>query len=251
MNEKLQENLFKIGLTKQESKTYIALIMLKEAKTGTLCKETGIASSNIYNVLDSLKNKGLVSYKIKNNIKIFIPSQPDVLNELFLEKQKKLENERKNIQELILQIKVIKNEENESNYRYYEGISGIKSMWYEIISMLPNLNNKKIIKVYSCEKEAYKTIVSFYKEFQKARKKNKFKQRIILPIGEKKVSKLKEFKDIDFRYIILKNEAEWGVIDNLVFIQYITTKTPRGFLIKDELFAQTFSQTFDQIWKKN
>ncbi|MBI4145849.1 hypothetical protein HY489_00770, partial [Candidatus Woesearchaeota archaeon] len=64
MNKEAQEILAKIGLTVQESRVYLALLTLQEAKTGVLCKETKIASSNIYKILDKLLEKGLISYKI-------------------------------------------------------------------------------------------------------------------------------------------------------------------------------------------
>jgi sugar-specific transcriptional regulator TrmB len=70
MNE-IEKILVKIGLTSQESKVYLALLTLQEAKTGVLCKETGIASSNIYTILDKLLEKGLASYRVHNNIKKF------------------------------------------------------------------------------------------------------------------------------------------------------------------------------------
>ena len=33
------------------------------------------------------------------------------------------------------------------------------------------------------------------------------------------------------------------------FLQYTTGKVPRGFLIKDEKFAKTFEQVFDNLWE--
>ena len=249
MDEEFQDILAKIGLTKQESRVYLALLKLQKAQTGLLCKETKIASSNIYTILDSLKDKGLVSYRILNNIKVFMPAPPETLNELFLEKQRKLEEERQEVQELISKLKISKINEPESTYKYYEGVSGIKGMWHEIILLLPNLDKSTIIRVYAGKKESYEKLLGFYKEYQKARKHNKLKQRLILPHEEIIIHKFKEFKDVEVKYKNLKNSAEWGVVGDMFFIQYITTKTPRGFLIKDDIFAQTFSQTFDQLWE--
>ena len=54
----------------------------------------------------------------------------------------------------------------------------------------------------------------------------------------------------EVRFLKLENEAEWGVIGNKYFVQYITQKVPRGFLIEDEIFANTFRQVFEQVWNK-
>ena len=37
---------------------------------------------------------GLVSYRVQNNVKIFMPTSPDALNALFLERERKLAEER-------------------------------------------------------------------------------------------------------------------------------------------------------------
>jgi hypothetical protein len=47
----------------------------------------------------------------------------------------------------------------------------------------------------------------------------------------------------------LKNEAEWGVVEDTVFLQYIMGKEPRAFMIHDKKFADTFRQVFDQVWE--
>ena len=243
--------LRRIGLTKQESIAYLALLTLQEAQTGVLCKETRIASSNIYKILDLLRQKGLVSYRVQNNIKVFMPSPPEALNELFLEKERRIEQERREIRELISKLEVRKFKEPQSNYKYYEGISGIKAMWYENISLLPDLDKSTVIKVYAAEKKAYEKLLGFYREYQKARKKSGVRQQLIIPPGEVRVQTYKEFEGVEIRYTELKNKAEWGVLGDVFFIQHITTKTPRGFLIKDRIFAETFSQVFDQIWKES
>ena len=245
---KIEPILEKIGLTFQESKVYLTLIELQEAQTGLLCKTTNIASSNIYKILDSLKKKGLISYKLKNNIKVFMPSPPEALNELILEKQKTLDQERKDVINLISNLKVKKIEkESESNYKYYEGITGIKSMWYEINE---KMDKEHLIRLYSSKKESYERLIGFYKEHHKLRKKKEVKERIIFPKEDMKLAKKRKNKYTEIKFMELKNDVEWGVANDMAFFQYITGKVPRGFLIKDKKFSKTFEQVFDQLWKK-
>lgn len=245
---KVEQILLKIGLTLQESRVYICLLELQEAQTGNLCKFVNIASSNIYNILDSLIRKGLVSYRVQNNIKIFMPASPDVLNELFLEKQKKIDEERKEIAEVITNLKRREVAEPAiSNYKYYEGFVGIKSMWYEIRKIM---SNKTITKIHTARKGSYERLVGFYTEYHKERVKKNIKIRMIFPREEVELAKKRKNKHTEIRFMKLKNEAEWGVMGDKIFIQYITTKQPRAFLIKDEVFAKTFEQVFDKLWEK-
>jgi HTH-type transcriptional regulator, sugar sensing transcriptional regulator len=241
--------LEKIGLTTLESKVYIALLELQESQSGNLCKFTNIASSNIYNILDSLIKKGLVSYKVKNNIKTFMPASPDFLSEIFLQKEKRLEEERKELKNLITNLKKteIKNE-SYSDYKYFEGISGIKSMWYEINN---TMDNSSILKMHTAKVEGYKTLVGFYNEHHSLRLKKKIRERLIFPKEDRKLADKRRNKFTEIRFMDLENFAEWGIVNNSFYIQYATTKEPRGFLIKDPIFAKTFEQVFDSLWEKS
>ena len=249
MDNEFQAILAKVGLTSQESKVYLALLTLQEARTGILCKETGIASSNIYSILESLIEKGLVSYRLQNNVKTFLPSNPEALNELFNKKQEELEKEKKDVQQLVNRLKVKKVIENpQSNYKYYEGFSGIKAMWYEINSLL---NKKTIEIIYSAKKEAFENLVGFYDEHHKIRNKLHAKAKILVPEEFKSLVNKRRNKNTQVKVAKLNNNAEWGVVDNIFYIQYSITKEPRGFLIKDKIFAETFKEVFEKIWKAN
>ena len=64
-NEEYYE-LLKVGLTDGESKVYLALSQLGSSTVGPIVKKSGIAYSNIYDVLDRLTKKGIVSFVIKS-----------------------------------------------------------------------------------------------------------------------------------------------------------------------------------------
>lgn len=243
-----EEVLKKIGITRQETKVYLALLELQEAQTGKLCKYTKIASSNIYNILDSLMKKGLISYRVQNNIKVFMPSPPEILNELFLEKQKKLDQERKEVAEIISNLKKTElPKEPYSNYKYFEGIIGIKAMWHKVNQ---EMNPEQTERVYTAKKESYERLVGFYTEHHYLRVKKKVKSRMIFPKEDKALAekRINEFTQVKF--MDLKNEAEWGTIGDNFFIQYLTSKKPRAFLITDKIFSETFNQVFDELWEK-
>jgi len=244
----IEDILKRIGLTAQESRVYLALLELQEAQTGRLCAFTGIASSNIYNVLSSLMRKGLASYRIQNNTRVFLPASPDALNELFLEKQKKLDEERREVTELISSLKKRKIEkEPYSNYKYYEGISGVKSMWHEINSaMAPD----STALVYTSRRAAYEKLISFYDTHHKMRREKGIKELMVFPEEDQALGKKRRNKCTQVRFDSIKSDGEWGIIGDRLYIQYITGKAPRAFLIKDETFANTFREVFSKLWER-
>jgi len=250
MEEKYLESLKKVGLTKPEAKAYLGLIELKESQTGALCEKSKIPSSNIYSILDSLIKKGFVSYRMQNNIKVFMPSNPEIIKDIFKEKQKNLLEEGKEIENLIEGLKFKQGEKEAfSRYKYFEGMSGIRAMWIGLTEELYNFPKEEIILMYTGIKKAYEAMLGLYEEFHKVRVKRGIKYMIIYPLEETEVAKKRKRQLAEVKFIKLENEAEWGVMGNKFFVQYITQKIPRGFLIEDEIFAKTFRQVFNQIWK--
>ncbi|MAH07129.1 hypothetical protein CMI38_02670 [Candidatus Pacearchaeota archaeon] len=250
METKYIESLKKIGLTKPEAKAYLTLIELKESQTGSLCKKSGISSSNIYPILEALIKKGFVSYRLQNNIKVYMPSNPEIINDIFKEKQKDLIEEGKDIKNLIESLKgKQRDKESFSKYRYFEGMSGIRAMWIGLTEELKTFPKEEEILVYTGVKKAYEGMLGLFEGFHKIRVKKGIKYRIIYPLEESEVAKRRKKQIAEVRFAKLDNEAEWGVMGKYFFIQYITRKVPRGFLIEDEIFAFTFKQVFNQIWK--
>ena len=60
-----------IGLTRSEINVYLALLELGSSTTGKIIDKAKVSSSKIYEVLDKLIQKGLVSFIIKSGIKYF------------------------------------------------------------------------------------------------------------------------------------------------------------------------------------
>jgi sugar-specific transcriptional regulator TrmB len=64
-----------IGLTKNEGKVYLTLLKTGTSKTGNLLKNSGLNSGKIYEILDSLKRKGLISETELDGTRHFSPSR--------------------------------------------------------------------------------------------------------------------------------------------------------------------------------
>lgn len=71
MGTAVLDNLKEIGLTEKEASIYLTLIKKGSLSGYKLSKETGIPSSNIYAMLESLKTKGFVMYTHTNNASKF------------------------------------------------------------------------------------------------------------------------------------------------------------------------------------
>ncbi|MFB6246492.1 MAG: helix-turn-helix domain-containing protein [Candidatus Pacearchaeota archaeon] len=233
------------ALSKPERRLLVSLIELGESKAGRLSRRANIATSNLYPILESLIDKGLVNYKIKNNTRIFEPSKSKSIERHYSKTEKELEKEKEELLEHISKAKSKQESQNE-NYKYFEGINGVKSMWDEINSLL---DKNSTIKVHTGRREGYDLLVGFYDQHQKIRKKKQAKEKMIFPKEDKNLAKKRtKDKDVKIRFMELENSSEWGTIKDCFFIQYITSRNPKGFLIRDEMIAKTFEQVFDKLW---
>ncbi len=239
-----------IGLSSAEAKTYISLIELKESRTGELCKKTKIASSNIYVVLDSLMQKGFISYRLQNNIKIFMPSDPEVIKDLFNKKQRELEGQKTALTKIIESLKHKQSLESPiSKYKYYEGLPGLRSIWLEMIEAMPTFPKGTKVRIYSAKKSSYKAMIPIYDLFNKKRKKLKIPYDLILNFDNKDRGEKRKKQGAKVRYANLQNEADVVIIGDVVVTEAFTGDIPRAFKIEDPVYAQLFRQMFDQIWQ--
>ena len=82
--------LQEIGLSSTESKVYLALLELGSTLAGEITKKSQINRTNVYDALERLIEKGLATYVISSNRKVFEPVEPNKLKTMLEEKQEKL-----------------------------------------------------------------------------------------------------------------------------------------------------------------
>ncbi len=104
MNTRILEE---IGLTKTEIKVYLSLLKLGQSTTTNIIKESGIHASKVYEFLDKIKKKGLVSYVIKSNKKYFNASNPEGLRDFLKEQKERMEEQSIEVDGLIPELKSI------------------------------------------------------------------------------------------------------------------------------------------------
>ena len=129
------ELLEKIGLTRNESLVYLALLRLGTSKTGEIIKQSEINSGRIYETFETLKNKGLISESIVNNVKHFTASPPEKIMDYLKQKNEELKKEESLIKSAIPELDKIRNLKLEkSQALVYTGFEGIKTAAYEALN---------------------------------------------------------------------------------------------------------------------
>jgi sugar-specific transcriptional regulator TrmB len=241
------EALESAGLSKKEAEVYLDLLSFGESQTGKICERTKIPSSYIYNILSSLLNKGVVNYKLVNNIKVYRASDPQAVSHLFEEKEKEMQREKKELLKSISKLKVIPPEiERFSDFKYFQGLRGIKSIYTEIMN---SWKKGDIYYIASAPLESFKKLEAFFLEVvHKKRIKDKVKIKMIVNrSGERWGLRRKKMPLSEIRYLDIDTNTEYGILHDYFFlISY--GKKPYGLLIKDRNFADTYKAFFQLLW---
>src|SRR3989338_6176512 len=82
-----ENELQDFGLTEGEAKVYAFLLKTDSSTVGPIVKNSKVAYSNIYEILERLIKKGLVSYIIKEKTRHYKALQPSRLKDYLSEKK--------------------------------------------------------------------------------------------------------------------------------------------------------------------
>src|SRR3989344_4799497 len=137
-----KESLINLGLTDGESKVYLALLKLGSSTVGPIAKEAKVAYSNIYDILERLLEKGLISFILKEKTKHFQAVPPSRLNEFIEKKEEKLQDEKLSLKSLIPELEKLQNPKSRQEAEIFIGIKGIKTAYERLIESY-NLNKSE------------------------------------------------------------------------------------------------------------
>ena len=124
---KIEQTLQELGLTPGETKVYLALLKLGRGNVHQLKRETNIHRTTIYDFLESLSNKGLVSSVVEKGMHMYSASHPRQLFEL-------LENKKDYLSEIFEDlVQLTKTERDEIKIEVYRGKEGFRRSIAELL----------------------------------------------------------------------------------------------------------------------
>ncbi len=124
----LAKNLEKLGLTSKEAKVYLALLELGEANIQNISKKSKVKRTTVYDVIDSLREKGLVGTTVSRKKVLYFAENPQlILN--------KIEEKEKIAREIMPELMSIANAlEKKPKIRFFEGDEGIKEVYLDTLN---------------------------------------------------------------------------------------------------------------------
>lgn len=240
-----ERSLEQLGLTHNESRVYLTLLEIGISKTGNLLKKSGLNSGKIYEILESLKKKGLVSETISDSVKHFTAAPPQQLRQYLQLKKSALEEQEKVVEKIIPGLDSLRKQLlPEKRIQVYSGFRGIITAAEEALA--DTSSGEEILSLGVSDVNAWSQ--KYWVKWEKMREKKKITARYILSEKGTIYKDLKKAKDIQVKFLETNTPVGIDIYgkDKILILHY--QEPISATLICDEHTATTFRSYFEPLW---
>ncbi|RME77631.1 hypothetical protein D6774_03780 [Candidatus Woesearchaeota archaeon] len=225
------------GLTTTEAKIYFILLEQGSSLAGTISRNTGIHRRSVYDAIERLIEKGLVSYIKTNNRKYFEAADPSRLLEIIKEKEQ-------HIQELLPKLNELKQREQEKKETlFFRGRPALKTVFddqikeaQEILILGDDIDVNNILKFY-------------FPHFDRARKQKKISIRMLISESARSDPNLKKIPLAQIRFVDKPaGKTSFYIYKNTCSI-VVWEDEPKAILIRESAIAQSLRDYFEILWR--
>ena len=239
MNSNILEQ---IGLTKNQSAVYLALLKLGSSSAQNIIRESGLHRSRVYDSLERLQEMGLVSFVIKDFKKYFQASNPEKLLD-YLDEKKEIVNQ------ILPELMKLEGTKKETiNAFIYKGKEGIKTIHSDM------LKEGKDVFVLGAKGMIFTELPYFIPNFERERMRKKIKFKLIYDKKEVREFEKEKVKRKFFEGRVLPSGFESKSVVNVfgdkTAIVLWKEKYPSAFMIDNRDVAESFRKWFMFIYKK-
>jgi len=238
------ETLEKLGLSKSEIKVYLSLLQEGSASAGELTKYCGLYRTNIYDILEKLREKGLITSISKNNKKYYSASKPKKLNILLDNKKEEILELEKEISNAVEKLSEKSSNQNEDySVKVFTGKNGVKAVMEEV------LEDKNPIFVFGAEAKFEELFPIYFNKWINKINRSKISLKAIYNEKVRNLRKKKKISFGDFKYIDrLENPTTTQIFgDKIAIIHW--QEIPLVIQINNNKIAQSYMNVFNSLWK--
>lgn len=244
----IEKALKEIGLTDGEIRVYLTLLEVGSTTTGKITKKSGISGSKVYEVLDRLAKKGLVTFVTKNGVKYFEATSPEKILDYLEEKEKNIEEQKATVQKIIPELILKQKRAEKSEVKVFTGFEGLKTANEDIIRTLRK--GEEWLDMGLTEQP--KSWEIYFNKRQKVRAEKGIKYKQLL--NEKYKEIFRERKKLPHTEIrLLPKEFETPtaiqIYKNKVIIMVLVKENPMAIMIESKVVADSFKKYFYAMWK--
>ena len=244
----IEQALKNIGFTDGEIKIYLALLELGESSTGKITKQSGISGSKVYEVLDRLGKKGLVSHIMKNGVKYFEAAPPTRILEYLDERKNGIDQDKEDVLKVIPSLLLRQQHVPKSEVKVYTSWEGMKTVNQDIINTLKT-DEEWLEMGLSTQPKSWEI---YFNRKQTERAKKGIIHKSIINIKYKSLFKArKNLPRTQYRFFPENFEMPISteIYKNKVAIFVLILEAPTTIVIESEHVAESFRKYFHVLWK--
>ena len=241
------QKLINYGLTKSEAILYITLLKNGESKVGALIKAANFRSGKIYQVLDYLLQKGLITFTIHNNVRYYSANDPLKILNLIQDKKRALQEQELSLkQELPLFRKISSSPKVPCSIKVYEGVEGMRAVLHYFYQKLPL---RSTIFIYGANDDLHRDVVLSWKTFEEIRSEKNLHLKIIMTQLSAKGREMRRNKKHhkEYRYLFGMDIVSFMLASDMVLLFNFTQQN--CILIENQDYTQQFKNMFNFLWK--
>ncbi|MDP2750755.1 MAG: helix-turn-helix domain-containing protein [Nanoarchaeota archaeon] len=243
--------LEEIGLTKSEISVYLALLELGSSATGKIIDKSKASSSKVYEILDRLMQKGLVSFVIKSGVKYFEAAPPERIVDYFDEKEKVFSQQKNELKKILPELELKqKLSKFKSEATIFKGIKGAETAFKQLISSMKKDDEWDVFVITPYEQNYYNLLTKLHEQ----RAKKGLKARMIFSESERERGKVREkIPNTHIKYVSneLKFPAVINVAGNITILNVPGGEEITLFMIDNKEVADSFRTQFEKLWQQD
>ena len=212
-----------------------------------ISKKTGIYRVHVYDKLEQLMNKGLVTHVFKGAKKYFQATNPEKIKHYLEDKKRNIESQEEEVNLVLPELKAMTLLPREDMFvEVFKGKEGLKYFLKDVIK------TKEEVLVTGMDDQKYQEAIPiFMKQYFRDLKINKINERIIT-IKKKNVFRFGKKLAPTTNYRFLEDE-QFNPTNTFVYggkVVIVTWGTPvTAVMIKNKGMAETYKNHFEHLWK--
>ncbi|USN45057.1 MAG: hypothetical protein H6502_03265 [Candidatus Woesearchaeota archaeon] len=242
--------LKEIGLTNAEIKIYLALLQKGPLTKTPLVNESKISGSKVYEVIEKLTTKGLISSTSKNNVKQFDAAAPSKIIDYLHRKKESIQRVEEEVNDLLPQLTKIKETKYlQPDINTFFGWEGLSTVFLEELAAVQK--KTEVFIIGASRGKDQKKMELFFSKYGRLAAEKGLHIKILFNIHDKAyVAKIEENigKKYDKRFLFEDTPTEITVIKNTTFITIHHTE-PTVIRIRNNETADSFKQYFASLWQ--
>jgi len=243
--------LSQIGLTESEQKVYVALLDLGDSTRSDIVNTSGVAGSKIYELLEKLQEKGLVSIYMKDNVKHFKAVNPNqILNYVQKKKSELLDIEIQAHNILPILLGKFNASKEDQEIELLSGIRGLEIIFREQVELLHGGDTCYVLGGTKGSDEA--VVQAFFEKIHLMREQKKIKTKMLFNSNQKQSTEelysTKKYPCTSTKYIDHDSPVAINIYANRTVI-LIFGRQISAIHIKSQDVANSFMEYFNLLWK--